>query len=140
MNTHEHSKKTAKRARSVQKQVKTNKKKNKAALSDESNGGLFPAINLLHDPQGTVEKVFRRLRQSKQRFEVCARYSCIFFLRTSNLCVCVCVPSAVRLCSRILFFRGFLSLSGGCCCLLSFCGSSLLEDMRPVTAITHWIT
>ncbi|CAN0490274.1 unnamed protein product, partial [Ectocarpus sp. 12 AP-2014] len=70
VNTHAHSKKTGKRARSVQKQVKTNKKKNKAALSDESNGGLFPAINLLHDPQGTVEKVFRRLRQSKQRFEV----------------------------------------------------------------------
>lgn len=70
MNHHAHSKKTAKRARSVQKQVKVNKKKNKAALSDESNGGLFPAINLLHDPQGTVEKVFRRLRQSKQRFEV----------------------------------------------------------------------
>lgn len=70
MNFHAHSKKTAKRARSVHKQLKVNKKKNKAAISDESNGGLFPAINLLHDPQGTVEKVFRRLRQSKQRFEV----------------------------------------------------------------------
>lgn len=74
VNFHAHSKKTAKRARNVHKQVKVNKKKNKAALSDESNGGLFPAINLLHDPQGTVEKVFRRLRQSKQRFEV--RPSC----------------------------------------------------------------
>lgn len=54
----------------MHKQVKVNKKKNKAALADDSGGGLFPAINLLHDPQGTVEKVFRRLRQSKQRFEV----------------------------------------------------------------------
>lgn len=71
MNFHAHSKKTTKRARNVHKQVKVNKKKNKAALSDESSNGLFPAINLLHDPQGTVEKVFRRLRQSKQRFEVC---------------------------------------------------------------------
>ncbi|CAN0118252.1 unnamed protein product, partial [Hapterophycus canaliculatus] len=70
VNFHAHSKKTAKRARNVHKQVKVNKKKNKAALSDESTGSLFPAINLLHDPQGTVEKVFRRLRQSKQRFEV----------------------------------------------------------------------
>lgn len=55
-----------------------NKKKNKAALSDESTGGLFPAINLLHDPQGTVEKVFRRLRQSKQRFEV--RTGCVLYV------------------------------------------------------------
>lgn len=68
VNRHAHSKKTVKRARSVHKQVKINKKKNKAAHSD--NSGLFPAINLLHDPQGMAEKVFRRLRQSKQRFEV----------------------------------------------------------------------
>lgn len=63
-----------KKSRGIQKQVKANKK-NKAMLADESaNAGLFPAINLLHDPQGTVEKVFRRLRQSKQRFEVCIMY------------------------------------------------------------------
>lgn len=71
MNKQQHSKKTAKRARSVHKQVKNNKKRNKAASVDDAGGsGLFPAINLLHDPQSTAEKVFRRLRQSKQRFEV----------------------------------------------------------------------
>lgn len=53
------------------KQVKVNKKKNKTASSDGGGGtGRFPAINLLHDPQAAAEKVFRRLRQSKQRFEV----------------------------------------------------------------------
>lgn len=70
---HAHSKKTAKRLRSVKKSMKMNSKKARAGQSangEGGNGGLFPAINLLHDPQGTAEKVFRRLRQSKQRFEV----------------------------------------------------------------------
>lgn len=67
---HSHSKKTAKRLRSVKKSVKINSKKARASQSAHGEGGLFPAINLLHDPQGTAEKVFRRLRQSKQRFEV----------------------------------------------------------------------
>jgi protein SDA1 len=37
---------------------------------DEDKAGLFPAINLLNDPQGVAEKVFKRLRSSNERFEV----------------------------------------------------------------------
>jgi hypothetical protein len=46
----------------------TNRKKLNAV--DEDKAGLFPAINLLNDPQGVAEKVFKRLRSSNERFEV----------------------------------------------------------------------
>ncbi|CAN0280857.1 unnamed protein product, partial [Phaeothamnion confervicola] len=74
VNLHKHSKKTRARARDTQRKAKARK----AALTPEkekdkdsgNGGGLFPAIMLLQDPQGTAEKVFRRLRQSNERFEV----------------------------------------------------------------------
>ncbi|KAG5183588.1 SDA1-domain-containing protein [Tribonema minus] len=65
---HQHAKKTSAIARKIKKQVKERKKKLNAV--DEEKAGLFPAINLLNDPQGTAEKVFKRLRGSSERFEV----------------------------------------------------------------------
>jgi protein SDA1 len=71
VNKHEHSKKTKKRSRLVEKQTERNKKltreqEKKAAESVP----LFPAIQLLHDPQGLAEKLFQRARNNNERFEV----------------------------------------------------------------------
>jgi len=68
-NEHKYSKKTGKRARHTEKQKKANKKKQREK-QEKKNEPLFPAINLLHDPQGLVEKVFKSLKQANQRFEV----------------------------------------------------------------------
>eukprot|EP01038_Epipyxis_sp_PR26KG_P010899 gene10899-14630_t len=71
VNYHEHSKKTRKRQRHVQKQIEKNAKirKEKENKTDEVTP-LFPAIQLLHDPYSLAEKLFKKLRQSGERFEV----------------------------------------------------------------------
>lgn len=69
VDTHQHSKKTAKRQRHVKKQKAANRKKQRQ-LEEKKHDPLFPAINLLHDPQGLVEKVFKSLKAANQRFEV----------------------------------------------------------------------
>jgi len=71
VNYHSHSKKTKKRQRLVQKQIEHNAKLRR----DSQKGGavalpLFPAIQMLHDPQSLAEKLFKKLRQSGERFEV----------------------------------------------------------------------
>ena len=67
---HDHSKKTKKRLRSVEKQMKNISKIQKSKENDQAKATpLFPAIQLIHDPQILVEKVFKRLRQSGERFE-----------------------------------------------------------------------
>jgi protein SDA1 len=66
---HDHSKKTKKRLRVVKKQIETNAK-NKRDLENKEVTPLFPAIQLLHDPQDLAEKLFKKLRQTGERFEV----------------------------------------------------------------------
>jgi protein SDA1 len=68
---HSHSKKTKKRARLVQKQIERNAKIRRDIEKKQDNIGqpLFPAIQLLNDPQTIAEKLFKKLRQSGERFE-----------------------------------------------------------------------
>lgn len=71
INLHQHSKKTNKRGRVVTKQIKTRMREQKKRELDEEmeavdqgvEGGkkLFPAIQLLRDPQGLAERVLKRL-------------------------------------------------------------------------------
>lgn len=75
INYHEHSKKTKARARSVKKQqdqlAKLRKAQEKKEAADGTGGiPLFPAIMLIHDPNALAEKLFKRVRQSCERFEV----------------------------------------------------------------------
>jgi protein SDA1 len=68
---HAHSKKTKKRQRHVQKQVEQNAKlRRENQKQTGANVPLFPAIQMLHDPQALAEKLFKKLRQSGERFEV----------------------------------------------------------------------
>jgi protein SDA1 len=71
VNFHEHSKKTKKRARIVKKQIDHNLKvkrdKEKRLASAQP---LFPAIQLLNNPHDLAEKLFAKLKQTGQRFEV----------------------------------------------------------------------
>jgi protein SDA1 len=68
---HEHSKKTKKRARDVKKQREKNDKKERDHVKKLAGAvPLFPAIQLLHDPQSLAEKLFKRMRQTGDRFEV----------------------------------------------------------------------
>jgi protein SDA1 len=71
---HRHSKKTAGRAR-VTKRQKAARKKKIREMQEKDDGlkqarALFPALQIIHDPQGLAEKLFRRLRSSNQPFEV----------------------------------------------------------------------
>jgi protein SDA1 len=75
INYHEHSKKTKARARSVKKQQDQVAKLRKAQEKKETSDGtgavpLFPAILLIHDSHALAEKLFKRVRQSCERFEV----------------------------------------------------------------------
>ena len=71
VNKHEHSKKTKKRARLVEKQSERNKKLHREQEKKaNSTSPLFPAIQLLNDPQGLAEKLFQRARSSNEKFEV----------------------------------------------------------------------
>mmetsp|Transcript_39634 Transcript_39634/g.59558 ORF Transcript_39634/g.59558 Transcript_39634/m.59558 type:complete len:894 (-) Transcript_39634:493-3174(-) len=71
INYHHFSKKTSKRIQQVEKQVKNRKKtQHKRELDDlmqedrgvEASKKLFPAIELLNNPQGVAETVFKRLK------------------------------------------------------------------------------
>jgi protein SDA1 len=68
---HEHSKKTKKRARQVQKQHEhiAKMQRSKDTKSRESVP-LFPAILLLHNPQELAESLYTKLRQSGEKFDV----------------------------------------------------------------------
>ena len=71
VNYHEHSKKTRKRQRQVQRAVSHNEKiRRQENEKMETIVPLFPAIQLIHDPQVLAEKLFQRVRQSGERFEV----------------------------------------------------------------------
>jgi protein SDA1 len=68
---HEHSKKTKKRQRHVQKQVSLVSKIRRESQSKGSVAQpLFPAIQMLHDPQTLAEKLFKKMRGAGERFEV----------------------------------------------------------------------
>ena len=68
---HTHSKKTKKRQRQTQKQIEALSKLRKLAQNQTSTSlPLFPAIQVLHDPQNLAEKLFKKLRLSGERFEV----------------------------------------------------------------------
>jgi len=68
---HSHSKKTKKRQRHVQKQVeRVTKIRQAAASKGQVAQPLFPAIQMLHDPQSLAEKLFKKTRQTGERFEV----------------------------------------------------------------------
>lgn len=71
INYHEHSKKTRKKARVIKKQ-ETKLSKLRKSLEEQKTEAipLFPAIQLIHDPQNLAEKLFKRLRQSCEKFEV----------------------------------------------------------------------
>jgi protein SDA1 len=71
VNFHEHSKKTKKRSRIIKKQIDRNLKlkREKENKSGEAIP-LFPAIQLLRDPQELAEKLFSKLKQAGQRFEI----------------------------------------------------------------------
>eukprot|EP00602_Paraphysomonas_sp_CaronLab_P005014 CAMPEP_0185031074 /NCGR_PEP_ID=MMETSP1103-20130426/18334_1 /TAXON_ID=36769 /ORGANISM="Paraphysomonas bandaiensis, Strain Caron Lab Isolate" /LENGTH=514 /DNA_ID=CAMNT_0027566453 /DNA_START=783 /DNA_END=2327 /DNA_ORIENTATION=- len=71
INYHQHSKKTRARARSVKRQQVNVAKLKREKLNQGNNAQpLFPAIRLIHDPHSLAEKLFKRLRQSCERFEV----------------------------------------------------------------------
>jgi protein SDA1 len=68
---HAHSKKTKKRQRQTQKQIERNAKQRRDNQKDNTVAQpLFPAIQMLHDPQTLAEKLFKKIRQSGERFEV----------------------------------------------------------------------
>lgn len=77
VNMHEHSKKTKKRLRSVTKQQDKNAKLLKKE-DDRKNTPLFPAIQLINDPQLLIENMFKRLRHSGDGFET--KVLCINFI------------------------------------------------------------
>lgn len=72
VDTHKFSKKTASRARDTQRQMKAKKKKLAKAQGreDASAGPLFPALEMLRDPQTIAEGLFRALRGGGEAFEV----------------------------------------------------------------------
>lgn len=83
INLHLHSKKTQARKRLVEKQIRNRKRKqnarehgiiaNREDKGVEASKKLFPAIELLHDPQGLVETILKRIKSSGSntyKFEV----------------------------------------------------------------------
>ncbi len=71
INKHEHSKKTKKRTRMVEKQTERNKKLRREQEKKASTSvPLFPAIQLINDPQSVAEKLFQRARSSNEKFDV----------------------------------------------------------------------
>jgi len=68
---HAHSKKTRARQRHIKRQVEHNTKIRKdQANKVAENVPLFPAIQILYDPQNMTEKLCQKLKQSGERFEV----------------------------------------------------------------------
>lgn len=70
INYHQHSKKTRARARSVKKQQEQVAKLRREKDKSDEPTPLYPAILLIHDPNALAEKLFKRVRQSCERFEV----------------------------------------------------------------------
>ncbi|KAK1746062.1 SDA1 family protein [Skeletonema marinoi] len=83
INLHLHSKKTKGKQRLIEKQIRNRKKKqnarehgiiaNREDKGVEASKKLFPAIELLHDPQGLVETILKRVKSSGSntyKFEV----------------------------------------------------------------------
>ena len=66
--THAHSKHTKKRQRQTERMLAGLKKNQRKAVA--KGGPVFPAIQVIHDPQGLAEKLFARLRGGGERFEV----------------------------------------------------------------------
>jgi protein SDA1 len=74
INLHLHSKKTQARKRLVEKQIKNRQRKKNARENGiianredkgvEESKKLFPAIELLHDPQGLTETILKRIKSS----------------------------------------------------------------------------
>ena len=60
-------KKSRKRERMLQNIKKAHKKKKKTKSVENFN---FSALHLIHDPQNFAEKLFKRLDQLKEKFEV----------------------------------------------------------------------
>ena len=60
-------KKSRKRERLLENIKKAHKKKKKAKTVESFN---FSALHLIHDPQNFAEKLFKRLDQLKEKFEV----------------------------------------------------------------------
>jgi protein SDA1 len=60
-------KKSRKRERLLENIKKAHKKKKKAKTAENFN---FSALHLIHDPQTFAEKLFKRLDQLKEKFEV----------------------------------------------------------------------
>jgi protein SDA1 len=67
-NMHQHAKSTRKRERQIARRVTALKKAR--SKNDPTAAPVFPAVQLLHDPQGLAERMFGSLRGGKQRFEV----------------------------------------------------------------------
>lgn len=77
---HEHSKKTKKRQRHIEKQVDKNAKLRRDAAKKYATAvPLFPAIQILYDPLQLTENLIKKLKSSNERFEVkvCAYFSLI---------------------------------------------------------------
>jgi protein SDA1 len=71
INYHEHSKKTKKRIRQVQKQENYNRKIQKNLNEKHKNSlPIFPAIQLIHNPQILAEKLLFKIKQSGIPFEL----------------------------------------------------------------------
>ena len=83
INLHLHSKKTQAKKRVIEKQIKNRQRKqnarehgiiaNREDKGVEASKKLFPAIELLHDPQGLVETILKRIKSSGSntyKFEV----------------------------------------------------------------------
>lgn len=72
VNYHEHSKKTKKRFRQVQRQLERNAKQRREVEKHNNGVGiqpLFPAIQLIHDPSVLAEKLLLKIRHSNEKFE-----------------------------------------------------------------------
>ena len=64
----QHNKKTRKRERVAQRKISALKRASRKAKG--GGGACFPAIALLHDPQGLAERMFAHMRGAGERFEV----------------------------------------------------------------------
>eukprot|EP01084_Bolivina_argentea_P227028 383448_1 len=69
INYHSHAKKRSATLRKVKKQIKARNKSNKANDKTKDNP-LFPAMSLLHNPQGYADKMLSRLKNSREKFEL----------------------------------------------------------------------
>ena len=71
VNYHEHSKKTRSRYRKTRSALIKNRQiRNRLRSATTVSNPLFPALEMLHDPQGVVERTFRKLKSSTESFAV----------------------------------------------------------------------